>query len=296
MRSAALLLELKGPSLSIFYSPYSLRITGGAKVEHLITTTLATFSIEMPPQLTDDEQSASSDGEVAASIAKPSSQDNEGKAHAVIREDEQLMVESEREDEEDEEEVGEGEYVVEKITSHLVDEDTGELRFEVKWEGYEKKSDRTWEPEENLLETASKILNEYLASVGGKDAILEAWQAKKAAKKGKKRARTSTTGENGTNGAKRGRKTHPASASPPASATKAEFKPPTGSWEEAVVAIDACEGKEGDVIVYLTWTGGEKTQHPLPQVYKRCPQKMLAFYESHLVFKKNDEPTKEEDF
>lgn len=26
----------------------------------------------------------------------------------------------------------------------------GEPRFEVKWEGYEKKSDRTWEPEENL--------------------------------------------------------------------------------------------------------------------------------------------------
>lgn len=27
----------------------------------------------------------------------------------------------------------------------------GQLRFEVKWEGYEKKSDRTWEPEDNLL-------------------------------------------------------------------------------------------------------------------------------------------------
>jgi hypothetical protein len=28
--------------------------------------------------------------------------------------------------------------------------------YEVKWEGYEKKSDRTWEPEENLMyETAA---------------------------------------------------------------------------------------------------------------------------------------------
>jgi hypothetical protein len=35
--------------------------------------------------------------------------------------------------------------------SHLVDEASGELRFEVKWEGYDKKSDMTWEPEENLL-------------------------------------------------------------------------------------------------------------------------------------------------
>jgi len=42
-------------------------------------------------------------------------------------------------------------FVVEKIVSHLVDEASGELRFEVKWEGYDKKSDRTWEPEDNLL-------------------------------------------------------------------------------------------------------------------------------------------------
>ena len=40
---------------------------------------------------------------------------------------------------------------MEKITSHIVDGETGDLSYEVKWEGYEKKSDRTWEPEENLL-------------------------------------------------------------------------------------------------------------------------------------------------
>jgi len=28
---------------------------------------------------------------------------------------------------------------------------TGNPLFEVKWEGWEKKSDRTWEPEENLM-------------------------------------------------------------------------------------------------------------------------------------------------
>jgi chromobox protein 1 len=32
----------------------------------------------------------------------------------------------------------------------LIATQTGELKFEVKWEGYEKASDRTWEPEENL--------------------------------------------------------------------------------------------------------------------------------------------------
>ena len=40
-------------------------------------------------------------------------------------------------------------YIVEKILSHFVD-DSGEVRYEIKWEGFEKKSDRTYEPEENL--------------------------------------------------------------------------------------------------------------------------------------------------
>jgi hypothetical protein len=132
-------------------------------------------------------------------------------------------------------------------------------------------------------ETASKILNEYLAKVGGKEAILAAWQEKKeAAKKGKKRGRAST-GTEATNGIKRGKKNgHPKDGSPPVSALKAEWKPPTGSWEEHVTGIDACEGNDNNVVVYLTWKGGHKTQHPLAAVYKRCPQKMLKFYESHL--------------
>jgi chromobox protein 1 len=123
--------------------------------------------------------------------------------------------------------------------------------------------------------TASKILNEYLAKVGGKEAILEAWQEKKeASKKGKKRGRAGT-GADATNGTKRGKKNgHPKDESPPTSASKAEWKPPTGNWEDLVTGIDACEGNDNNVVVYLTWKGGHKTQHPLAQVYKRCPQKV----------------------
>jgi len=139
-------------------------------------------------------------------------------------------------------------------------------------------------------ETAAVILGEYLESVGGKDLILSTWEEKKAeaasGKKGKKRGRAST-GTPLENGAKRGRKSkdHPASATPPSSVAAADFKPPTGSWEDAVVAIDACEGTEGSVVVYLTWKGGHKTQHPLAQVYKRCPQKVNkpTIYKSKLA-------------
>lgn len=43
-----------------------------------------------------------------------------------------------------------GRYVVEKILKHDWNDD-GTLLFEVKWQGYEEASDRTWEPEENLF-------------------------------------------------------------------------------------------------------------------------------------------------
>ncbi|RQM08285.1 hypothetical protein DH86_00001475, partial [Scytalidium sp. 3C] len=172
--------------------------------------------------------------------------------------------------------------MIEAITNHMVDDEasalskkyTGELRFEVKWEGYEKKSDRTWEPEENL-QTASKILNDYLERVGGREYLIEEWEEKKAKAKSKKRGRPSSSALiESANGAKKGRRSHPASTSPPVSSSKrGGFKPPPGSWEDEVVEIDACEGREGEITVFLTWKDGQKTQHPTSQVYHRCPQK-----------------------
>lgn len=50
------------------------------------------------------------------------------------------------EDDEDEEE--EDEYAVEKILSHNFIK--GKTIYEIKWVGYEKVEDRTWEPIENL--------------------------------------------------------------------------------------------------------------------------------------------------
>ena len=109
---------------------------------------------------------------------------------------------------------------------------------------------------------------------------MDQWREKKAAagkaaaeKKGKKRARAST----GTNGAaKKGRVSgsYPDGATPPAGAKGAAFKPPTGSWEDEVAAVDAAEGTDGTIRIYLTWKHGERTQHPKEQVYRRCPQKV----------------------
>ena len=130
--------------------------------------------------------------------------------------------------------------------------------------------------------TATKVLDEYLSTIGGKEALLAAWESKRSEtgeKKGKKRGRASTTTDAANGSAKKTKKIgHPAASTPPASAKAAEFKPPTGSWEEDVVGIDACEGPEGAIVVYLTWKGGQKSQHPTAQVYKRCPQRVSNHY------------------
>ena len=62
----------------------------------------------------------------------------------------------------------------------------------------------------------------------------------------------------------------------PAGVQEAKFDPPTGSWEDEDVLIDACEGKGEERIAILTWKNGQKTQHTLAEVYKRCPQKVRS--------------------
>ncbi|CAG9943824.1 unnamed protein product [Clonostachys rosea f. rosea IK726] len=176
----------------------------------------------------------------------------------------------EDEDDDEEEEL----FVVEKILGHMVDK-KGNIRFQVKWEGYDSKKDLTWEPEDNLTE-ATEVLQEYFAGVGGRQAILDQTEKAKAKKRGR-------TGSDQPAGTKRQRKNgvHPADTEPPA--TKKKWQPPSGSWEDDIENIDACEEEGGGkLVVYLNWKNGQKTKHETSVIYKKCPQKMLQFYERHV--------------
>ncbi|KEZ40329.1 hypothetical protein SAPIO_CDS8171 [Scedosporium apiospermum] len=200
-------------------------------------------------------------------------------------------VADENEDEEDEEE-GEDEdmeeddiFVVEKILGHMMNKE-GDLLFKVKWEGYEKKSDQTWEPEESLKEGAAELLEEYLASFGGRERIIEeSNEAIKTKKRGRKAASTPTESNKRSK-----RNGHPLDTTPPATAIKAgAWQPPAGSWEDHIETIDACEDEAtGKLVVFLNWKNGKKTKHNTDVVYKRCPQKMLRFYENHVRIVKHE--------
>ncbi|KAH6960079.1 chromo domain-like protein [Ilyonectria sp. MPI-CAGE-AT-0026] len=168
-------------------------------------------------------------------------------------------------------------FIVETIKNHYVDKD-GVLKFQVKWKGYNSKKDLTWEPEANLKVSGDAILNAYFDKVGGRDKIFE--ESDKAVKTRKRRR--ATNGTTGTTGKRlQGNEVHLADKTLPA--TEKNWSPPSGSWEDEIGTIDACEvGGNGKLVVYLIWKNGEKTKHETQIIYKKYPQKMLQFYERHI--------------
>ncbi|ETS78347.1 hypothetical protein PFICI_10409 [Pestalotiopsis fici W106-1] len=234
------------------------------------------------PAISDDEASDAGGTDVVVPIVKKQDTDIEDDFEdadpAPVTGD--IKMDEDENDEKDggdeDEELDEDEFIVEKIVGHVYAK--GELKFKVKWEGYTKAEDQTWEDEDNLNENASAILEAYFEEHGGREKIISDSQAGTKKKRGRPAA-TSTP----TNGSKRSKRdTHPASGSPPASHTKA-WTPPAGSWEDHVASIDACHDEHtGKLVVYLSWRNGQKTQHDTKIVYSRCPQKMLQFYEQHV--------------
>ncbi|GAB1315703.1 Heterochromatin protein one [Madurella fahalii] len=242
----------------------------------------------MPPAISDNEEEFDE-------IEQPSTVTKSGRGRKPVDQEadaeEKYIVQTEEKngDASDDEEEGDDEddevYVVEKIMSHMIDR-KGKLLFEVKWEGYEKKSDRTWEPEENLTENASEALNEYFESIGGRERL---FADTANALKSKKRNRQSSSTPQASEKRSKRNGNHPADSEAPLSAKAASWKPPPGSWEDHIAQLDACEDEEtGKLMVYLTWKNGHKTQHETQVIYQRCPQKMLQFYERHVRIIKRD--------
>ncbi|KAK3828714.1 MAG: chromo shadow domain protein, partial [Benniella sp.] len=65
------------------------------------------------------------------------------------------------------------------------------------------------------------------------------------------------------------------------------------SWEDQVDLIDAVEQRQvagkRELVVHLLWKTGSRTEHLSRDVHRRCPQKLLDFYESHLIFREEQD-------
>lgn len=248
------------------------------------TPTHAVKSSKMPPALSDDDSSDQAEFTAPTRSTRKAAEAAPIDPVSDTNDDDIKASNADSGDEDDDlgsdvEGLDEDVFIVELIKNHTIDED-GSLKFQVKWEGYESKKDLTWEPEENLKETAQEILEVYFEKIGGRDKIFE--ETEKASKS-KKRRRTTNGGTPSTT-TKRSRRNgvHPAETTPPAT-VKSQWSPPAGSWEDEIESIDACEDEgSGKLMVYLIWKNGRKTKHATPVIYKKCPQKMLHFYERHV--------------
>ncbi|OQE88306.1 hypothetical protein PENNAL_c0017G01255 [Penicillium nalgiovense] len=199
----------------------------------------------------------------------------------------------EEEEEEDEEE---GLYVVEDIIDHAWLDD-GTLKLFVKWKGYEKIEDHTWEDEDGLLEGAHDIVAEYYKKIGGRP--------KKSAEKptsGKPGRKRKSMGDSklakpspapaASEAKRQRRKSTPKEATkqetPSSEDNGAQWLPKGKNWDKDVKEVDTIV-REGDagLMAWLEFNNGHKAKLSVQVCYEKCPLKMLKFYESHLVFKDN---------
>ncbi|KAF1984901.1 hypothetical protein K402DRAFT_395269 [Aulographum hederae CBS 113979] len=165
----------------------------------------------------------------------------------------------------------------------------GEFLYEVKWLGYEKKADRTWETTNNLA-SAPDVLKAYHEKIGGPPYIGG------KPKKGKRKqssgvANTPETGKGRKKAKIKGASETPDPTTASAKSKKKEWQVPKGMWENDILAVDTVEEypdpETGDMVryVFVVWNNGNKSRHPLTVINQKCPQKMLQYYEQHLVFK-----------
>ncbi|EEQ92657.2 hypothetical protein RJZ56_003977 [Blastomyces dermatitidis] len=214
--------------------------------------------------------------------ALQSSEDESGGESIPFNEPEDKLPSTKKTaEDEDQDETGEEDdnvYVVEKIMGHEFAKD-GTLLLQVKWKGYENPEDQTLEPEENLVGGAEDVMKEYFSLIGGRP--------EKSSKK--RKSITTSTPTRGTAASKRS-KTSRASESnetPETENNVADWVPKTKNWDSQVKSIDTImrDPPTGNLFVYLNWNNDKKAKVSIQQCYEKCPQKMLQFYEQHLVFK-----------
>lgn len=138
-------------------------------------------------------------------------------------------------------------------------------------------------------------MQEYIDKNGGRKALLSG-----KAVSGRKRKAEDSPQVKVTQHGKKGKQDAPSRKSN-IDAARANDKYPSGSWEDYIAGIDYIEetvdARTGQLVrnAYVHWSDGKHpvhTKHSLATMYKKCPQKMLRYYESHLVFR-NQQPAKD---
>ncbi|WWD19298.1 hypothetical protein CI109_103756 [Kwoniella shandongensis] len=222
----------------------------------------------------------------------PAASSSRAKSKSAEKEEKPIEVdddEVQNGDEDGEEDEEEGEYEVEAIVDHRQKgSGTGKFEYLVSWKGYGPEHN-TWEPEAHVAH-ADGIVSKYWAN-----------KPKPSLQKDtKKRGRPSASGSvppsqraakaprtSVTNGKKKPIPVEDSEDEAPeyedTHVDSTEKYKDIVNWEDCVQGIDTIERNSKDeLMIYVTMTGGERVGLPTEVAYKRCPQKILKFYESHL--------------
>lgn len=170
------------------------------------------------------------------------------------------------------------------------------LLYRVKWKGYSH-SDDTDEPPENIEESAPDVMAEYFTLIKGSPqpgteyskAVLNEDKKKPKKKPATKKSapakkvqseESDATVEDNTPPPKKRQKTVPSSQPK----EPKEWAPPPGvDWEAEVRQITTIEKDDrGGLVILVDWRNGKSSRINNAMVRKKCPQKMLDFYENHL--------------
>ncbi|OJJ45484.1 hypothetical protein ASPZODRAFT_144113 [Penicilliopsis zonata CBS 506.65] len=167
-------------------------------------------------------------------------------------------------------------YDVEKILEHQFVAG-GQIVFRVKWKGYEKEEEQTWEPEENL-ETAEEALNDYFESIGGRP---QPPQAQRGRGKRKSMTKDATPVKTAEEPVKRRRKskgvTEPVEDIKTETSDETEevgdWVPKGKSWEHEVVSVDTIirDPDTKSLYAYLFWKNGKRSKVSIQTCYAKCP-------------------------
>ncbi|EMR08231.1 hypothetical protein PNEG_03399 [Pneumocystis murina B123] len=151
----------------------------------------------------------------------------------------------------------------------------------IKWKGYDKVEDNTWEGEKSC-EGCKDLIEQYWESIGGRLIPSERPSARK------RKSSQLRKNENNDFDMKHRALTSRSKEISTSNLSTETWKPPMhlSSWEDEIESVDTIErDASGKLLVYVNWVHGKKSVHDSLLIYQKCPLKMLHFYENHLVFR-----------
>ncbi|KAF9192565.1 hypothetical protein BGZ51_005362 [Haplosporangium sp. Z 767] len=212
-------------------------------------------------------------------------------------------------------------YEVERVVGHRYEPVEG-LQYLMKWKGFKDK-DNTYTNEASAFckDLISEYWTRYLEAGGKKTDLVGAVPSKPKSKpRGKQRStsqdqtlssssvlsknRTDDVEDKDVKPAKRPRISDENDTNQPQTQAHTQLQttdngeteiwtPPSEweSWEsrvESVIAVEQIvqedDGPARELIIHLKWKNGKKSLHPLKEIHRRCPRRLLEFYEAHLHF------------